>query len=162
MISPDPWAAMLPARPIPSATRFETRPNWWELSGASVASTAMMLLAPDPGELVDHPLHRGVAHLPDAQRVGEEDGRLHQAPFDELRHAAHLARPVQHEPAPDEPLLEDVLLVGEDGRDAGPHRPLPAPQRARAPDDGRVTDQDAFHVGDGVPLPGPEAAQGNP
>ena len=45
MISPDPCAAMLPARPMPSATRFETRPNWWELRGASVASTAMMLPA---------------------------------------------------------------------------------------------------------------------
>ena len=121
-----------------------------------------VMFAADPGELVDHPLHGGVADLPDAERVGEEDGRLHQAPFDELRHAAHFARAVQHEPAADEPLLEDVLLVGEDGGDARPHRPLPAPQRACAADDGGMADQDAFHVGDGVPLPGPEAAQGNP
>ena len=43
MISPEPWAAMLPALPIPSATRLETRPSWWLESGASVARTAMML-----------------------------------------------------------------------------------------------------------------------
>src|SRR5207302_1712168 len=69
------------------------------------------------------------------------------------------ARAVQDEPAADQPLLENVLFVGEDGGDAGAHRALAPPQLTRAADDRRVTDQDAFHVRDGVPLPGAETAQ---
>ena len=118
-----------------------------------------VVLVADAGELVDHPLHRRVADLPDAQRVGQEDGRLHQTPFDQLRHPGNLARAVQDEPAADQPLLENVLFVREDGGDAGAHRALAPPQLTRAADDRRVTDQDAFHVRDGVPLPGAETAQ---
>src|SRR5581483_3299571 len=104
---------------------------------------------------------RGVADRADAERVGEEDRRLHQPPLHQLGEAGDLSGAVEHESAARHPLLEDVLLVGEDGGDAGAHRAPPAAERTGAADDGGMPHHHPFHVGDGVPLAGLEPAQRN-
>ena len=118
-----------------------------------------VVLVPDSGELLHHPLHRRVADRADAERVGEEDRGLHDPPLHQLREPRDLARAVEDEPSSGDALLEDVFLVRQDGGDARAHGSAAAAQRSRAADDGGVPHQDAFHVGDGVPFAGPETPE---
>src|SRR6185503_7488465 len=82
-----------------------------------------------------------------------------ESPLHQLGEAAHFAGAVQDEPAARHALLENVLLIREDGGHAGAHRTAPAPQLTRAADDGRVSDEDALDVGDRVELARPESAE---
>jgi hypothetical protein len=59
-------------------------------------------------------------------------------------------------------LGEDVAVMRDDHRDAGPDRALADDQRPIAPDDRRVTDADAGHVGDRVVRPGPATTDDDP
>ena len=90
-----------------------------------------VVLAADAGELLDHPLHRRVGDGAHAERVGEEDGRLDEAPLHELRQPRHLARAVQDEAAPDHALLEDVARVGRIAVTPVRTGPLPTSARRR-------------------------------
>ena len=91
-----------------------------------------VVLVPDARVALDHPLHRRVRHGADGERVREEDRRLDEPPLEELRHPRDLAGPVQDEPAADDPFLEYVPRVREDGGDPGADRTLADLQRPAA------------------------------
>jgi hypothetical protein len=82
-------------------------------------------------------------------RVGDQHRAFKKAGLFHPGSAGHFAVAVESEPA-GEDRVGGSLAAGEDGGDAGAHRPCTDAQLSFTFDDGAVAHFDAGHIGDGV------------
>ncbi len=92
--------------------------------------------------LGQHPVQDGIGRARHGQRIGQHDGRLDLAQFDDLGRSHQLAVAVAHGNAGRRLVLEDVSAVGQDGGGPGANVE-PFDQR-------EVADAQIGYVGDGV------------